>query len=1434
MYQGHSGRNLILPLILLLTAAGGAISGCTPAEPETSSSPSVELNASPLTVGPWSDTKRIDTPRVDALLGWSVSLSGDIAVASALGRDRVYVFERNRGGADNWGTARVLSASDPGLIHFGRSVAVSSDVIVVGANYGPSTSQPTGTAYIFARNHGGTDNWGEVKRLVASDADNGDSFGWSVALDGDVAVVGAYGNDDHGTRSGAAYVFARNHGGTDNWGEVKKLVASDADANDSFSTSVAVNADTVAIGSIGDTPTVVNSGAVYIYERDHGGADNWGEAKKLVASDAATDDYFSSSIALGPDTLVVGAAEDDHGAGTDAGAAYVFERDHGGVGNWGEVKKIVATDAAAHRYFGRSVALSGDIVAVGSTRHDHPSGRVGSGYVFARNEGGADTWGERAQLTGTDPTALDHFGHSVAVHGNVAFVGAQRDQTARSNAGAAYVFSATNTASNNDPSAVDDNASVDEDDAVTIDVLANDTDPDADALTLSVDSAPAHGRATLVGQTSLIYTPGPDFNGSDTLTYRIYDGSGGYDTASVSLTVNPVADAPVAADDTASVDRDASVVIDVLANDSDPDADALSVSGITQPANGSVTNNGSDVTYTPAASFTGNDSFTYEINDGNGGTDSATVDVTVIQPNRAPTASDDTATVTEGNSVTIDVLANDQDADGDALLVDSVTQPSNGAVTSSTTDVTYTPDANYSGSDSFTYDVSDGNGGTDTATVVVTVDALNSAPVAADDSASVDEDDSVTIDVLANDTDVDADSLVVSSVGTPANGTTTNNGVDVTYTPDTGYTGSDSFLYVVEDGNGGWDSATVSVTVNAVNAAPVANDDSDSVDEDSSVTIDVLANDTDTDGDAVTVSSVSQPSHGSATTSGADVTYTPDADFHGSDSFTYAISDANGGVDTATVAITVAAVNDAPYFVAPTPADGDTFSVVEGDELAIDLAGGDVDGDTLSYSASPLPGAASLDSATGEFRWTPTWQDAASYALTVQVSDGDVSVSRDITITVTYLDDDADGLPDTWEVANGLDPTSPDSDDDNIADIDEVGADLDNPRDTDGDATIDALDADSDDDGISDADEAGDADLATAPVDTDADGTPDYRDSDSDDDSVSDDIDNCHLVENADQDDLDADGTGDACDDDIDGDGLPNALEQEHGLDEQAADSDGDAITDGAEFGDDWDTPRDTDDDDVVDALDDDSDGDGVTDADEAGDDDLSTDPIDTDDDGTPDYRDRDSDGDGVDDASDNCRLVENVDQFDTDGDGVGDICDGDTDGDGVGDDEDNCLLVENTDQADLDADDTGDACDSDVDGDLVDNDDDNCPLTPNEDQEDLDEDDIGDACDDDIDIEVDSDGDGVVDEEDNCPEVANADQRDADGDGEGDVCDQTPDEQEDEEEDPVVIVDDGSAAEDDGCGCASASGPSNAGSVLFVLLGIAGLRMRQKRRDAA
>ena len=561
---------------------------------------------------------------------------------------------------------------------------------------------------------------------------------------------------------------------------------------------------------------------------------------------------------------------------------------------------------------------------------------------------------------------------------------------------------------NSAPDAVDDADSTDEDTAVTVDVLANDTDVDGDSLTVSqLVSAPSNGSAVINPDSTISYTPDPDFNGSDSFSYEASDGNGANDTATVTLTVDAVNDAPEANDDAAATNEDAPIAISVLSNDSDLEGDSLTVISASAPSDGAaVVNANNTITYTPDADFNGADSFTYTIEDGNGGSDTATVTVDIAAVNDDPDAMDDAYNVDEDGALTVaalGVLANDTDTDGDTLTVTSNTSASNGAVTvNADGSFSYTPDADFNGADSFTYTIEDGNGGSDTATVSITVDPVNDAPAAADQTVTTDEDTGVAITVTADDTD--GDTLGYVLVTSPANGSLGGTLPDVTYTPDADFNGPDAFTFKTNDGQADSNVATVSITVNAVNDAPVANDDAATTDEDTAVTIPVLANDTDVDGDTPSVASVGSPSNGLATLNpDGTVTYTPSANYNGSDSFTYTIGDGNGGTATATVSITVNAVNDAPV------ANDDAATTDEDTAVTIPVLANDtdVDGDTPSVASvgSPSNGLATLNP-DGTVTYTPSANYNGSDSFTYTIGDGNGgTATATVAVTINAVND---------------------------------------------------------------------------------------------------------------------------------------------------------------------------------------------------------------------------------------------------------------------------------------------------------------------------------------------------------------------------------------------------------------------------------------------
>jgi len=417
--------------------------------------------------------------------------------------------------------------------------------------------------------------------------------------------------------------------------------------------------------------------------------------------------------------------------------------------------------------------------------------------------------------------------------------------------------------------------------------------------------------------------------------------------------------APRAVNDHRSVACSAPITINVLGNDTDPDGDALTVTSFTQPAHGTVTRaaNGQLVYTSDGTSCGADDKFTYTISDGNGHSSTATVTVSVNEPVVIPEpepepepVDDDVKAVNDyvmtlvNNPVTINVLKND---DSDASITRLKSGPSNGTARIVNGKFVYTPNRDFTGSDSFVYEVTDPNGNLAMATVFVTInEAQNTAPIAVDDATKVNCGAPVVIDVLANDTDRDRHALSVLSFTQPANGSVTKNAKgQLVYTSNGINCGiNDKFTYTVTDGRGGTDTATVTVMVNeAPNTAPVAVDDKTTTLENTEVTLNTLANDSDPDGDKLTITKVAKPSNGTAVISGGQIIYTPNNGFTGTDKFTYTISDGNGGTATATEIVVVKPGNKAPVANDDTTSagcDAVTIKVLDNDR--------DPDGDSLS------------------------------------------------------------------------------------------------------------------------------------------------------------------------------------------------------------------------------------------------------------------------------------------------------------------------------------------------------------------------------------------------------------------------------------------------------------------------------------------------------
>jgi len=882
------------------------------------------------------------------------------------------------------------------------------------------------------------------------------------------------------------------------------------------------------------------------------------------------------------------------------------------------------------------------------------------------------------------------------------------------------------------PIANDDNYATSEDSVLSIPadgVLGNDDDWELDPLSVTAfDNPSAQGAVVNVNADgSFTYDPTgvPAIQSLavgeyllDTFTYTVSDGTS-TDTATVTVNVTGVNDAPAASDDFGATDEDTVLNIaapGILANDTDPDAsDTLSV-----VADTFMTTNGAAVTINADGSYsydpTGSaalqalavgeflvDSFTYTITDVGGGMDTATVYINVTGMNDGPMAVDDVFTVQEDSGANpLDVLANDTEPDGsDVLLITVVTQGAFGtvAITGGGSGLTYTPNQNYSGTDTFTYDITDGNGGTDTATVYITVNNSNDAPVITSIPVTTAmEETQYTYDVETEDGDIGTGGEVLTySLDAHPTGMTVDpvSGL-ISWIPSNAQAYQDHTVTVnVTDGEA-YDTQQFVINVTNTNDAPViTTSDVTTATEDVFYGVDYDAADMDPTGDTLSWSLATNASWLEIDTVTGILNGTPTGADAGSCWVNVSVDDGNGGADSTNFTLEV---------LADTDGDGTP-----------DVDDADDDGDGWNDTIEAVVGADPLDNSS-----VPLDTDGDSVPDLIDA------------------DDDGDGVDDVDDAF----PTDPaetaDLDGDGVgdnADMDRDGDGTNNTgdafpddggewMDTDADGTGDNADADDDDDGWNDTIEAAvgadPLDNSSVPLDTDDDNIPDLIDADDDGDGV-DDVDDAFPTDPAETADLDGDGVGDNADVDDDGDGVPDISDEFPQDGTEWVDTDADGYGDNADADDDNDgwndtieitvgtdplanasTPLDTDGDATPDILDEDDDGDGVDDVDDA----FPTDPAETadqDGDNIGDNADADRDGDGVDNVAD-AFPDDPAETLDTDGDAIGDNADNDDDGDGWNDTIEADLGTDPLDNSsvplDTDSDGTPDAWDADDDGD--------------------------------------------------------------------------------------------------------------------------------------
>ena len=323
---------------------------------------------------------------------------------------------------------KILAADGASDDLFGYSVAISGDYAIVGARLDDDNGSDSGSAYIFRRT--GTNSWDGGTKILPSDGASDDQFGFSVAISGDYAIVGAQGDDDNSSESGSAYIFRRT--GTNSWDGGTKILPSDGDFRELFGHSVAISGDYAIVGALNDDDNGSDSGSAYIFRRT--GTTSWDGGTEILPSDGASDDEFGNSVAISGDYAIVGARLDDDN-GSASGSAYIFRRT--GTNSWDGGTKILPSDGASFDRFGYSVAISGGYAIVGARFDEDNGGLSGSAYMFRRT--GTNSWDGGTKILPSDGASDDFFGDSVAISGDYAIVAASGDDDNGSNSGSAYI-----------------------------------------------------------------------------------------------------------------------------------------------------------------------------------------------------------------------------------------------------------------------------------------------------------------------------------------------------------------------------------------------------------------------------------------------------------------------------------------------------------------------------------------------------------------------------------------------------------------------------------------------------------------------------------------------------------------------------------------------------------------------------------------------------------------------------------------------------------------------------------------------------------------------------------------------------------------------------------------------------------------------------------
>jgi Tfp pilus tip-associated adhesin PilY1 len=591
----------------------------------------------------------------------------------------------------------------------------------------------------------------------------------------------------------------------------------------------------------------------------------------------------------------------------------------------------------------------------------------------------------KGTLSGTPPSLL--YTPTANINGTDSFTFTARDPAGLVSNPA--TVSITITAVNDRPVANNQSKTTNEDTAVAITLTG--TDVEGSTLSYTVLTSPTKGVLTGTAP-NLTYTPTLNANGSDSFTFRVFDGSLTSSVAGVvSITITPVNDPPTSGPVTLTTAEDTAVALTLPGND--VEGNTLTFNIVSGPSNGTLSGSGANRTYTPNANFNGTDTFRFTVSDGTSTTAQQTASITVTPVNDPPQATGQAVSTNEDTPLAIALSGSDPDG---GTLTWIVGTPANGTLSGSGANRTYTPNPNFNGADSFQFRVSDGTTSTAIMTVSITVNPVNDAPVTGPANATTAEDTATTITLPG--TDVDGDTLTFAVVSGPANGTLGGSGANRTYTPNANFNGTDTFKFTVSDGTVTSVQQTATITVSPVNDPPQSTGQDVSTDEDTPVAITLAGSDP--DGDSLTFTVVDMPANGTLTGTGTNRTYTPNANYNGPDSFTFTVSDGASTTAPATVGVTVQPVNDQPS------ATAQSLTTDEDAPVGITLTGSDTDGDTLTFTVAAGPAHGTLSGTPPALTYTPAADYNGNDSFTFTADDADQSsLPAAVSITIAPVND---------------------------------------------------------------------------------------------------------------------------------------------------------------------------------------------------------------------------------------------------------------------------------------------------------------------------------------------------------------------------------------------------------------------------------------------